>query len=89
MRCRLLPLVILLFGNFAGSTSALFIKECGVEPLALSGWRLLMATAILAPWCIRDLRRHGTAAGRQTVRRYFAPAAALAVHFALWSWAVP
>ena len=85
----LIPLLLLLLANFAGATSALFIKGCAVEPIALSGWRLVLAALLLSPLFARDWRRHRETFAWKKLACCLLPGAGLAVHFILWAMAVP
>ncbi|MGD8862792.1 MAG: hypothetical protein PVI30_22460, partial [Myxococcales bacterium] len=51
-------LLILAGGIVACSTSVLFIKASTMHPATLAVGRLLVASCVLSPLFVRDLRRH-------------------------------
>jgi len=76
-------LLLLVGGVFACSTAVLLIKASSVHPVLLSGYRLLFAALILSPLAWRAARRQRPTAA--LLRRSFAPAVALALHFITWA----
>ncbi len=75
----------LLFGVFACSTAVIFIKLSTVHPLLLSGYRQVLASLILLPLFLRDVRRYRDRYGLTHIRRAALPAFMLATHFASWT----
>lgn len=75
----------LVFGVTACSSSVIFIKACSVPPILLSGYRLLVAALVLAPFFIRDWRRLEGKWPVSDLRRTILPAAMLAVHLITWT----
>ena len=65
-------------GGFCLSWASLLVKACGLPPLSVAAWRLLLGTGLLALW--PSARR----APRVPTRVLFAGGALLAVHFASW-----
>lgn len=75
----------LVFGVTACSSSVIFIKACSVPPVLLSGYRLLVAALVLAPFFVRDWRRLDGKWPVSGLRRTILPAAMLAVHLITWT----
>ncbi len=80
-----LPVLILLFGVFACSTSVIMIKASEAHPIVLAAYRLLIASAVLTPVFIRVLRREKATYRVEHLRRSLIPAVFLAVHFISWA----
>lgn len=78
----------LLVGCFACATSVLWIKFSTLEPVLLSGLRLELAALVLAPWAIRDWRRHRDRLDWSHVRDAAIPGVLLALHFITWIYGV-
>ncbi|MEJ5313597.1 DMT family transporter [Anaerolinea sp.] len=74
---------LLLFGVMCGSTAVILIKASDEHPFLVASYRLLLASAILFPFFLRDLRDYPGYGWRQ-LSWTFLPAAALAVHFMSW-----
>jgi len=76
--------LILLFGVFCCATSVVFIRIGATDPVALSAYRLLLGGTLLLPLALRHM---GGAALRWPglLRRAWAPALLLAVHFSTWN----
>jgi drug/metabolite transporter (DMT)-like permease len=79
-------LALLPFGLFACSTSIIFIKESQLHPVLLAALRLLVATIVLLPLFIRDLRRHWDDYGRAEFARSSLAGLMLALHFVSWNY---
>ena len=76
--------LLLLLGVLACSSSAIFIRMSGTDPVVLSSLRLLIAAAILAPVYRREQRRVGRLT-RDQFRRTHLPGAVLAFHLITWT----
>lgn len=74
-----------LLGVFACSTAVVFIKLSTVHPLLLSCYRQVLASLILLPLFLRDVRRHRDSYGLTHIWRTALPAFMLATHFASWT----
>lgn len=68
----------------AVSSAALFIRLSHAGPLAISFYRLLYATALLAPFAWRPLRAEWPSLPRRHRWLALGSGAALALHFAAW-----
>ncbi|MDY6913267.1 MAG: DMT family transporter [Planctomycetota bacterium] len=77
-------ILLLIFGVFACSTAVIFIKVCGIHPVLLAAYRLIVAALVLAPLFLRDLRRHRNRYGLAELRKSLLPGVLLAAHFTLW-----
>jgi drug/metabolite transporter (DMT)-like permease len=90
----LLNALLLLLSVLATSTAVIMIKASTVHPVLLASLRLVVASLVLTPVFLRDLRRHrrgdGAAAGRsrpytrQHLRASILPGVVLAVHLISW-----
>jgi drug/metabolite transporter (DMT)-like permease len=81
----LLRYALLFLGVFACSTSAIFIRSSTSDPLVLSALRLAIASVLLIPVFILELRKHRGAFNGSHVRRTFIPSVVLAVHLISWT----
>jgi len=79
-----LALVWLLAGCLACATSVLWIKLSSVDPIVLTGLRLALAAAALAPFALRDWRRRPGQMNWTHLRDSAVPGLVLAVHFFSW-----
>lgn len=75
---------LLLFGVAACATSVIWIKKSGVDPVLLSGLRLVVASVALTPLFVRDWRRHRNALTWAHYRDAAIPGVMLALHFITW-----
>ncbi len=75
--------LILLFGVFSCATSVVFIRIGATDPVPLSAYRLLIGGSLLLPLALRHGLRGLPLPG--LVRRAWAPALLLAVHFGTWN----
>ncbi|TWT77822.1 EamA-like transporter family protein [Posidoniimonas polymericola] len=75
---------LLLFGVAACATSVIWIKKSGVDPVLLSGLRLVVASVALTPLFIRDWRRHRDVLTWRHYRDAAIPGVMLALHFITW-----
>ncbi|HEX6273041.1 MAG TPA: DMT family transporter [Polyangiaceae bacterium] len=80
----LVPSLLLFVGVFACSTAVIFIKASTVDPVLLSGFRLVAAALLLSPLFVRARRRHAGAFGLASLRRSVVPGLVLAAHFVTW-----
>ncbi|QDU55273.1 DMT family transporter [Aeoliella mucimassa] len=78
------PLLLLLLGVFACAMSVIFIKNCEVDPVMLTGWRLLIAAVALTPVYIRDWRKHRAQLVRSHYTDPLIPGVVLTLHFFSW-----
>jgi len=79
-----LQMALLPLGLLACSTSVIFIKASQLHPVLLSALRLLVAATALLPLFVMDLKRHGSAYGRDDVVRSCLAGLVLALHFVSW-----
>lgn len=79
-----IQLAVLLCGIIAASTSVLFIKACAVHPVLLAAYRLLLATVLLLPLFIRDLKRHTDTYTLRDFMSSILPGLVLSLHFITW-----
>jgi drug/metabolite transporter (DMT)-like permease len=78
--------ILLLFtGIFAGSTSVIMIKASAVHPALLCGYRLLVASALLAPLFLRSRRRHRGGYAWRHLGASIVPGLLLALHLITWT----
>ncbi|HEY1792454.1 MAG TPA: DMT family transporter [Opitutaceae bacterium] len=77
--------ILLFLGVFACSTSAIFIRESATDPFVLTAFRLVIASLLLSPVFVAELRRHRGAFTAAHLRRTRAPAVVLAFHLMLWT----
>lgn len=86
----LLNALLLVLSVLATSTAVIMIKASTVHPVLLASLRLVVATLVLAPVFVRDLRRHRAGLGGGDVdtwrdlRASAAPGVVLAVHLISW-----
>ncbi|MEM6328941.1 MAG: DMT family transporter [Planctomycetota bacterium] len=79
-----MQILLLLVGVLACSVSVIFIKQSGVDAVLLSGLRLAVAAAVLAPVCAIDLRRHRAKMTWRHAAWPAVPGLVLAAHFITW-----
>ena len=80
----LVPAAFLFVGVFACSQAVIFIKLSRVDPVLLSGFRLLGAAVLLFPLFERARRRHAGRFGPTELKRTILPGLVLAAHFVSW-----
>ncbi len=73
--------LLLWTGILVCSTAANLIQGSRLDPVWLAGARTGIAAIVLWPWCLRDRRRHGTAAATAAARAAIPPGVLLGVHF--------
>lgn len=78
------PILLLLTGVLACSTSVLWIKMSRVDPILLTALRLVVAVALLGPFAYRDWRRHRASLDWTHLRDAAIPGVVLALHFIAW-----
>ncbi|BAJ64299.1 DMT family transporter [Anaerolinea thermophila] len=78
-----LRFALLLFGVMCGSTAVILIKASNEHPFLVASYRLLLASVILFPFFLRDLKEEPFYGWRQ-VSWTLLPALALAIHFMSW-----
>lgn len=76
---------MLLTGVIACSTSVLWIKMSRVDPILLTGLRLLVAVALLGPFAYRDWRRHRASLDWSHLRDAAIPGVVFALHLITWN----
>jgi drug/metabolite transporter (DMT)-like permease len=81
-----LPLILLLLGSYACSTSAIWIKGSSVPPTLLAAYRLLIAALALTPLFIRDLAANRRTFGWKQLTPTLLPGIVLGVHAIAWNW---
>lgn len=79
-----MPLLTLLIGVVACATSVIWIKFSAVDPVLLTGLRLVIAALILAPLALRDWRRHRQRLTWGHLRDSAIPGLVLTAHFVSW-----
>jgi drug/metabolite transporter (DMT)-like permease len=77
--------LLLFLGVLACATSALFIRESTTDPFVLTALRLVIASVLLAPVFLMQLRRRPGAFTRHHLRRTHLPAFVLALHLITWT----
>lgn len=80
----LLNTLLLLLSVVAVSTAVIMIKASTLQPVLLASLRLLVATAVLSPVFIRDLRKHRATYTWAHARASVVPGLVLAAHFVSW-----
>ncbi len=78
---------LLLFGVFACSTSALFLKKCESAPIVVAGARLLIAAVALSPVMWINVRRSTDpdVLAPRRLAKAIPGAVVLSAHFILWA----
>ncbi len=79
------PGVALVVATVAVSFSAILIRFAGDDAATIVWLRMGMAAFLLAPWVLRDIRRHVMPRGRTQVSLVLVSGALLAGHFLLWT----
>jgi len=74
--------VLLFLGVYACSTSGIFIRLSMTDPFVLTAFRLVLASALLAPVFLAQRRKYFT---RAHLRRTHLPALVLAFHLITWT----
>jgi drug/metabolite transporter (DMT)-like permease len=77
--------LLLSIGVAACAASVILIKGSGCHPVALAGWRLVLAAGLLTPVMLRAWREDGRSVWR-LIDRSWPGAVLLAVHFITWAW---
>ncbi|MGD8862673.1 MAG: DMT family transporter, partial [Myxococcales bacterium] len=72
-------------GIVACSTSVLFIKASTMHPATLAVGRLLVASCVLSPLFVRDLRRHAARVGWPQLSVALLPGVTLGLHLVVWN----
>lgn len=79
------PGVALVIATVAVSFSAIIIRYADDDPATIVWLRMGMAAVLLAPWVVRDVRRHVMPRGRTQVSLVLVSGVLLAGHFLLWT----
>jgi drug/metabolite transporter (DMT)-like permease len=79
------PGVALVVATIAVSFSAIFIRFADDDAATIVWLRMGMATVLLVPWVLRDMRRHVMPRGRAQISLVLASGVLLAGHFLLWT----
>ncbi len=79
------PGVALVVATVAVSFSAIFIRFANDDAATIVWLRMGMATVLLVPWVLRDVRRHVMPRGRTQISLVLASGVLLAGHFLLWT----
>ena len=74
----------LFVGVVACASSVIWIKLCSIDPIQLTGLRLILATAILSPFAIHDWRKHRDDLNWRHLRDAAVPGVVLVAHFITW-----
>jgi drug/metabolite transporter (DMT)-like permease len=80
----LLNILLLLLSVLSASTAVIMIKASAVPPVLLSSLRLWVATLVLAPLFVRDLRRYREDYTWAHLKASVVPGLVLAIHFMSW-----
>lgn len=82
---RVIPrFLLLIFGVMCGATAVIMIKASTEHPFLVASYRLIIASLILFPLFLRDLRNFDGGYGWKQIGWTLLPALALAVHFMSW-----
>jgi drug/metabolite transporter (DMT)-like permease len=76
--------LVLIFGVFCCSTSVIFIKIGGTDPVVLSAYRLLLGGIFLIPFILSVKKSEDRPSCAQLIRRALPPAIFLGIHFITW-----
>lgn len=76
--------LILIFGVFCCSTSVIFIKIGGTDPIVLSAYRCLLGGLLLTPVLFFQRRSPGAFREFKVFKRALPPACFLGIHFITW-----
>ena len=79
------PGVALVVATVAVSFSAILIRLAHDDAATIVWLRMGMAAVLLAPWVLRDVRRHVMPRGRTQISLVLASGVLLAGHFLLWT----
>lgn len=79
-----MPYLVLIFGVFCCSTSVIFIKIGGTDPIVLSAYRLLLGGLFLTPFILRLSPDETRPPFAELLRRAGPPAFFLGIHFITW-----
>ena len=77
--------ILLVVGVAACAASVILIKGSGCHPVALAGWRLCLAAALLTPIML-CARRGDPRPLSRLINRSAPGAVLLALHFITWAW---
>jgi len=77
--------VLLFLGVYACSTSGIFIRLSMTDPFVLTAFRLVLASALLAPVFLAQRRKYPATFTRAHLRRTHLPALVLAFHLITWT----
>lgn len=86
--CAELPLLALLAGCFACSTSVLWIKLSSLEPMLLTAVRLTLSAVVLGPFALVDWRRRRAEMNWSHLRDVAIPGVVLLLHFVTWIYGI-
>jgi drug/metabolite transporter (DMT)-like permease len=81
---RTLSLAVLCSGFLAISFGSIFVRLCDAPPLIIAAYRLLIATAVLAPFQFKTRLETAARIGRKEYVYYLLAGLFLALHFAAW-----
>ena len=79
-----MTLIIMMLGMVAAAFSVIFIKIGTINPLVLSSYRLLIASVVLLPWFLKDLKARGEAFHISQIVPSILPGVFLAFHFSFY-----
>jgi drug/metabolite transporter (DMT)-like permease len=75
---------LLVFGVLCGSSAVIMIKASSEHPFLVAAYRLLIASVVLFPFFLRELRGWPGEYGWREIGWSAIPAVVLAVHFVTW-----
>jgi drug/metabolite transporter (DMT)-like permease len=76
--------ILLVFGVMCGSSAVIMIKASNEHPFLVAAYRLLIASLVLFPFYLRELRSWNGPYGWREIGWSALPALGLAVHFMSW-----
>ena len=77
--------IVLVFGVFCCSTAVLWIKASAIDPVLLSGYRLILGACLLSPLFFSARKRYPNIVNRQFWHGIWPAAGLLALHFISWN----
>jgi drug/metabolite transporter (DMT)-like permease len=76
--------LLLLLGVMCGSSAVILIRASTEQPMLVASYRLLIASVVLLPFLLRDLKKNPGVYGWKQLGWAVLPALALAAHFISW-----
>jgi len=78
-------IALLIFGQLVTGTSAVLLKLNTIHPFLLAGYRLVIASIVLLPLFLRDLKRSGQPFTFSRISQSIVPGILLAIHWMTWT----